>query len=182
VVPLPRREDGGLRGDQSISCSHNWRALLPLWRDDPVYMELRASHGEYEATHDYWRDRYKIGPSALGQRPKRRGRDWQQLRASAALFVEWMRISHREGWLGGERTNRKQPRCTMQKGNEAAVRLRQFRTKVGLNAPYGEKAAEVYGVRRYRRTPHERWQVQCRWNDRRKQQRREEREARRAAA
>ena len=68
-------------------------------------MELRATHGEYEAVHDYWRDRYKVGPASLGQRPKRRGRDWQQLRASAALFVEWLRICSREGWLGEERTN-----------------------------------------------------------------------------
>lgn len=165
-------------GEQSLACSRNWRALLPLWRDDPVYMELRRTHQEYEATHDYWRDRYKVGPSSLGQRPKRRGRDWQQLRASAALFVEWLRICYREGWLGDERSNLKQPRCTMEKGTEAALSLRQFRTRIGLNAPYGPKAVAAYGTRRYRRAPSERWALQCRWQERRKQRRAEEREAR----
>ena len=170
------------RNDQSLACSYNWKALLPLWRNDPVYMELRATHQEYEATHDYWRDRYKVGPSSLGQRPKRRGRDWQQLRAGAALFVEWLRINYREGWLGDERSNTKQPRARMEKGARAAINLREFRTRIGLNAPYGPKAVTAYGTRRYRRTPNERWQLQLAWKARRKQRRAEEAAARAAAA
>lgn len=108
--------------------------------------------------------------------------EWQQLRASAALFVEWLRISYRQGWLGDEPVNLKSPRCTMQKGTEAATRLRQFRTMIGLNAPYGETAARVYRTRAYRRTPHERWAIQCRWNERCKQREQDAHEAEQAAA
>jgi hypothetical protein len=167
------------REPQTISCSRDWRALLPLWRDDPVYMELRKTHQEYEAVHDYWRDRYKVGPSGLGQRPKRRGRDWQQLRASAALFVEWLRICYREGWLGDERSNTKQPRAKMEKGIEAATELRQFRMRIGLTTPYGPQAVVVYESRTFRRSPHERWTVKCAWNARKKARRAEAKQAER---
>ena len=168
--------------EQTIACAKNWRALLLLWRNDPVYMELRDTHGEFEAVHDYWRDRYKVAAASLGQRPKRRGRDWQQLRASAALFVEWLRICSREGWLGDERTNCKQAHARMQKGARAAVHLRDFRTRIGLNAPYGPKAVAAYSCRRYRHTPHERWEIQLRWQERCKTRKAETRRATRAAA
>jgi hypothetical protein len=171
------------REPQTHACSKDWRALLPLWRDDPVYMELRATHGLYESVHDYWRDRYKVGPSGLGQRPKRRGIEWQQLRASAALVVEWLRISYREGWLdGGERRNQGQAKAAMEHGRKGATRLRQFRIKSGLVGPYGPRAVEAYGTRRYRRTPHERWQVICAWEARNKLRAKEARRRNQQAA
>lgn len=71
-------------GDQSIACSTDWRALVPLRRDDAAYLELRRSHKTFEAVHDYWRDRYKVAAADIGQRPKRTGLEWQQLRANAA--------------------------------------------------------------------------------------------------
>ena len=154
---------------------------MPLWRDDPVYMELRRSHGTFESVHDYWRDRYKVGPSDILQRPKRKGIEWQQLRASAALLIEWLRICHREGWLDGPRRNPNQPRPVMN-GNEAAIHLREFRHHVGLAAPYGPVAAQVWQDRSLRRTPSERWALICQWEKRRKQRQKEAEAARRATA
>jgi hypothetical protein len=41
-----------------------------------------------------------IGPDCLAVRPKRTGVAWQQLRASAAVAIEWLRVNLRQGWLG----------------------------------------------------------------------------------
>jgi hypothetical protein len=41
-----------------------------------------------------------IGPDCLALRPKRTGAAWQQLRASAAVAIEWLRVNLRQGWLG----------------------------------------------------------------------------------
>lgn len=64
--------DGCAKG-QTIACSKDWRLLVPLWRTDPLYHELKASHKPYEAVHDWWRDRYKVAADHLGIRPKARG-------------------------------------------------------------------------------------------------------------
>jgi hypothetical protein len=153
------------RGDQSIACAADWRALVPLWRDDPVYLELRRSHKSYEAVHDYWRDRYRVAAADIGQRPKRTGLEWQQLRANAALLIEWIRISHLHGWLG---TGRRPCRInsSLSRGNEAAEGLRQFRSQIGLMQPYGKAAAETFGDRRLRRSPSHEWQLRMRWQKR----------------
>lgn len=55
---------------QSIACSTDYRLLVPLWRTEKLYHELRASHGTYESAHDWWRDRYKVAADDLGLRPK----------------------------------------------------------------------------------------------------------------
>jgi hypothetical protein len=41
-----------------------------------------------------------IGSDWLALRPKRTGVAWQQLRASAALAIEWLRVNLCQGWLG----------------------------------------------------------------------------------
>ena len=66
--------------------------LLPLWRTDPDYLALRNSHDRYERVHHHWRVRWRSGADDHSLRPKRRGRDCQQLRASAALLIEWLMI------------------------------------------------------------------------------------------
>lgn len=91
--------------EQSRYCESEWRLLVPLWQTNPIYQELAATHSEYERVHNHWRARYRVAPDTLAFRPKRKGIKCQQLRASAALAVEWLRILAREGWLGSARRN-----------------------------------------------------------------------------
>ena len=65
-----------------------------------AYAAMRETHGEYERVHHFPRVRYLVGPDTLSDRPKRIGSAWQQLRSSAAMFLEWLRICLRQGWVG----------------------------------------------------------------------------------
>jgi hypothetical protein len=56
--------------EQTISCSADWKTLIPLSRLQPVYHELKESHGHYESAHDHWRDRYKVAADDHDIRPK----------------------------------------------------------------------------------------------------------------
>lgn len=80
----------------------------------------------------------------LGIRPERRGAGWQRLRATCGLIAEWLRICHREGWLGSARTNRRSKTTRAEDwqtaGEEAADSLADVRDVIGLAAPYGKTA------------------------------------------
>lgn len=120
---------------QSILCKENWRSLLPLWRTSAAYQVLRTSHDSYEAAHHRWRERYAVAGDTKADRPKRRGLGVQQLRASAALVLEWLTINYRQGWLGNEPINTAQE--TRLSADEAASytqRIRATRQRVGLSA------------------------------------------------
>lgn len=127
---------------QSVACSKSWRSLLPLWRLEPAYMALRESHQVYERVHHHWRSRYKVGGATHAERPKRLGIACQQLRANAALLIEWLRILYREGWTGSARRNRgaikdaRDPEPSVQN-------LIESRIKSGVHLPYGPKAVEL---------------------------------------
>lgn len=129
---------------QSLSCSKDWRQLIPLWRTNPLYHELKHSHAHYEKAHNNWRSRYRVAADDLGIRPKRRGVGWQRLRATCGLIAEWLRVCHREGWLGSARTNRRskieRPIDWETAGIEAADSLAGFRQHISLTAPYGPAA------------------------------------------
>jgi len=116
-------------------CKENWRLLLPLWRTSPAYQVLRASHDHYEHGHHRWRERYGVAGDTKADRPKRRGLGVQQLRASAALVIEWLTICHRQGWLGGPVLN---PRAeSVLSAADAASycdRILAQRQKLGLSA------------------------------------------------
>lgn len=128
--------------DQTIACSKGWRSLIPLWRIEPTYMALRESHSTYERVHNLWRTRYRVGAATHEMRPKRRGLGWQQLRANAALLIEWLRILDREGWMGSARRNQRSPRRT---DAPAGVirRLLNARKKYGVHLPYGPRAVAL---------------------------------------
>lgn len=126
---------------QSISCSADWRLLLPLWRDTETYLALSSAHQRYERVHHHWRSRYRVGSGDHKLRPKRRGIACQQLRANAALVAEWLLILWREGWLGSARRNKCAPTTA-----DAATDLRRFRARrraVGLASPYGTAARKL---------------------------------------
>ena len=131
----------GCARDQTVACSKDWRFLVPLWRTDPLYHELKHSHKTYEAVHDWWRDRYKVAADHLGIRPKARGIGWHRLRANVAALIEWLSIAHRQGWLGSARRNAMDvQRKSQSKGEGVANGLARFRLKVGIAQPYGKRA------------------------------------------
>lgn len=152
--PTPRLWFRCLRGttkacqrDQSIACAKDWRLLIPLWRLDPVYHELEQSHALYERNHRHWRDRYRVAGDSLACRPKRRGQPCHELRGQAALLVEWLRISYREGWLepGSKRRNGNHVKPMNGIGVKCVKKLSEYRAREGLTLPYGPQA-EALGV------------------------------------
>ncbi len=128
--------------EQTISCQADWKALVPLARTEALYHELRESHGTYEATHDYWRDRYRVAADALGLRPRVVSLDWHRLRANVACLIEWLRIGAKHGWLGSARRARREgERRFKERGLRIAARLAKMRVRMGLAQPYGAQAA-----------------------------------------
>ena len=131
---------------QSMLCKENWRLLLPLWRTSPAYQVLRQSHENYENAHHRWRERYGCAGDTKADRPKRRGLGVQQLRASAALVIEWLTICHRQGWLGGPVLNERTESVlsTDEAANHCAL-LRSARAALGLSAcePAGMEAHQA---------------------------------------
>ncbi len=56
---------------------------------------MRNTHFSYEHKHRDMRIQYGVAPDSLAIRPKRIGIAWQQLRASAAVLIEWLRVYQR---------------------------------------------------------------------------------------
>ncbi len=130
---------------QSIGCNVSWRMLLPLWRDSPVYLALRHSHDRYERVHHHWRVRWRSGADDHALRPKRRGLDNQQLRANAALLIEWLMICWREQWMPDSRPlgTPDPDRILVDDGTTYATSLHAFRSELGLDQPYGTNAVAL---------------------------------------
>jgi hypothetical protein len=88
--------------------------------------------------HGSWRQRYSVAGDNHALRPKRIGLACQQLRADAALLIEWLRILVREGWLGSARRNRQEE--FTRHADEALRGFLRFRANQGLDRPYGAAA------------------------------------------
>jgi hypothetical protein len=84
--------------EQSILCKAADRHLLPVWRDEDAYTAMRNNHFSYEHTRRDMRIQYGVAPDSLAIRPKRIGIAWQQLRASAAVLIEWLPVYQRAGF------------------------------------------------------------------------------------
>ncbi|MGO9908722.1 MAG: hypothetical protein ACLP4R_08065 [Solirubrobacteraceae bacterium] len=131
-------------GWERVACSADHRLLVPLWRTDPLYHELRESHSSYEAQHDWWRDRYKVAADDLGVRPKIRDIGWHRLRANVAALVDWLRICYREGWLGKARRNHLgTERKFRDRAGGISAKLAKMRVRMGIMGAYGEKAEQL---------------------------------------
>jgi len=115
--------------EQSILCKENWRSLLPLWRTTEAYQVLRVSHDNYENAHHRWRERYAVAGDSRADRPKRRGLGVQQLRASAALVIEWLTVCHRQGWLPGSVAINTDPEMKLSSDEAASYTSRILRTR-----------------------------------------------------
>ena len=143
--------------EQTISCSKDWRTLLPLWRNDPIYHQLKESHDTHERGHDLRRDRFRVGGDNRDIRPQRMGIEWQRLRAQAARFLEWLAICDWNGWFGsGRDAERGHLVDSGRSGNHAHAGLMRHRAISGLSNPYGERAAVVYRKTRWLTLPSER--------------------------
>jgi hypothetical protein len=130
------------KGDQTISCSEDWRTLIPLPRTNALYHELKESHKSYEGVHDYWRDRYRVAADNLANRPKAVGLGWHRLRANVACLVDWLRIAAKNGWLGSTRSAQRHQGTRTKKdaGRKASMSLAKARAHLGLYTPYGPGA------------------------------------------
>jgi hypothetical protein len=127
---------------QSISCSGEWRLLIPISRVTPYYQALRKSHQNCESVFRRWRDRYGVAGKNADARLKRRGFPFQQLRASAALAIEWFRICLRYGWLGSAR-RREYGEFRTTEPSESVSAILTLRKKHGLGLPYGPAAVKL---------------------------------------
>ena len=125
--------------DQTISCSTDWRLLVPLAQTDSLYHELAESHQTYEAVHLYWRNRYRVGSDVLANRSKRVSIGCHKLRANVACLVDWLRIAARCGWLGSVKSKAKHAgqRAFKKRGEKLASKLADDRAFLGLSAVYG---------------------------------------------
>jgi hypothetical protein len=72
-----------------------------LWRTEAAYAAMRVSRQSFESKHRALRIQYLVAPDCLAIRPKRIGRGWQQVRASAAMVIDWLRILQTSGWRTG---------------------------------------------------------------------------------
>lgn len=128
--------------DQTISCSTNWRFLVPLAQTEPLYHELAESHQTYEGVHLYWRNRYRVSADVLANRSKRVSIGCHRLRANVACLVDWLRIAARCGWLGSKPSKDKHDgeRKFQQRGERLATKLADKRARLGLSGFYGPAA------------------------------------------
>jgi hypothetical protein len=133
--------------EQTMACSKDWATLIPLWRTEEAYFALKESHDSYERVHHLFRIRYRVGADNHALRPKRIGLPCQQLRANAALVVEWLRILHREGWVGSARRMARDAKSREHTSHSRGgwQKLLKFRREKGLTRPYGPKA-EALGL------------------------------------
>lgn len=131
--------------DQTISCSTNWRLLVPLAQTESLYHELAESHQTYEAAHRYFRDRYRVGSDVLANRSKRVSIGCHRLRANVACLVDWLRIASRCGWLGSTRSKTRHPgqRRFKHIGEKLAWKMGDFRGLHGLTTCYGPAAVAL---------------------------------------
>jgi hypothetical protein len=87
--------------EKKISCSKDWRALIPHPRDSDAYITMAISHSPSERTHGALRHRFGILGKSLAGRSHKIGLAWQRIRTAAAWFIEWLWLSRRVGWLDG---------------------------------------------------------------------------------
>jgi hypothetical protein len=100
---------------KKISCTHDFRALVPHPRESEAFAAMSIRQKNLEGPHDDWRDHYGVAGNSLKTRPKRIGMAWQQLRATAALVLEWLWVHARMGWTGQPRAAKRAARPSPQR-------------------------------------------------------------------
>ncbi|MGH7609781.1 MAG: hypothetical protein ACREOD_07615 [Candidatus Dormibacteria bacterium] len=87
-------------GEQTVLCDMAPQHLLPIERDELAFKAMQHMGRPSEQKHQHLRSNYQVGPVSYAIRPKRKGIACQQLRATAAMVIDWLRVLHRAGWLG----------------------------------------------------------------------------------
>jgi hypothetical protein len=106
---------------------------------EALYNEAREAHDNLEHVHLHDRQRYTVGGREVATCDHRIGSPWQTLRLHAAMFLDWLRICVRNGWLGSPRTNPNEPTPVSDGGRLAKIMA--SRAKYQLSLPYGPQAA-----------------------------------------
>lgn len=141
-VPVPGVV--GCTKQQSIACNEEWRLLQPLNLTQPLYHALREMHFTFERIFDHWRKRYGVYGKNPSSCLRRKGVPAQRLRAEAALFLDWFRISLRHGFLGSWRTiNDNEPTNLMAQGAKRLANVLAARRRRMLDLPYGAAAEKL---------------------------------------
>jgi hypothetical protein len=128
---------------QSALCSEKWGWVGPTNLTDKLVNQIREAHGQYEGMFDSLRKRYGLaGKDTSGKVKRRSVVTAQQLRAEAALLIEWLRLSLRHGWIGSwANRNTNAPRAVDEKGR--TERILASRRKRALRFPYGKMAVRL---------------------------------------
>jgi hypothetical protein len=112
--------------------------LLPLNLTQPLYHAMRKVHFSFERVFGHWRSRYGVYGKNSSTCLRRRGVEAQDLRAQAALFLDWFRICLRHGFLGSWRTRNQQSAAVITgKGMSRLMKVMRARRKRYLDLPYG---------------------------------------------
>jgi hypothetical protein len=126
---------------QSISCTREPRALLPIGRNEKLFHDLMASHSHFEGVFDSWRDRYAVSGNSNATRSKRTASiAAQRLRAAAALLAEWFRICLRMGYIGNHAQRNPYQPVERDRGRPGLDAHRRYRQRNGLALPIGPAA------------------------------------------
>lgn len=131
---------------QRVACDHEPRLLQPLQLDDAVYHQARQAHDHFERVHLHERQRYMLAGREVAVQTYRLGAQWQRLRAHAAIALDWLRMSIRQGWLGARRTrraNKPLPGPTLREDGGRLAKVLAARARHALGLPYGPKAAAL---------------------------------------
>lgn len=133
-------------GNGSVVCSKGWRYLVPLWRTEEAYIALRHNHSNYEKSHWRWRDQWLVGPDNASNRPRRRGIGCKELRAQAALLLEWLLVCWRQGWLNGQPINEERP--YVNHAERQLNRLKRSRSRKGLHLPRDKRQDHLAEIKK----------------------------------
>ena len=106
-------------------------------RTSRLHHDLLESHQNMEGVFAAWRERYKVAGNDLGSRIRRRaGVSAQNLRAAAALLIEWFRMDLRNGWMGSHRHRNTQTPKERTGGIVALDHVLRHRDANELDLPY----------------------------------------------
>jgi hypothetical protein len=123
---------------QTISCRREYRALLPIGRQERLFHDLLAAHSQFEGVFDSWRDRYAVSGTSVATRSKRRfSIRAQRLRGAAALLAEWFRICLRQGYMGNHTCRNEHKPTLRTNGADKLITLHLYRRTHKLDLPLG---------------------------------------------
>lgn len=131
------------RGVQNVACTHEPRLLGPLRRDSKVFNQLRQAHSPKERVHLHARQRYSLASREIADRDYRLGMTWQQLRANAAVLLDWFRLCLRHGWFGSLRAATNDHELAEIGDGGFTERVIAARRRRKLHLFYGPKAAAL---------------------------------------